>query len=116
MSDDLAHKRCGPCEGSTDALSAIAIKALLKQVPGWEQNTEGTEIHHAFTFKDFASAMEFANKIAAVADEENHHPDLIVSWGLVKVSLTTHAINGLSKNDFILAAKINSLTNNVIVI
>ncbi|MBX4191882.1 4a-hydroxytetrahydrobiopterin dehydratase [Candidatus Parcubacteria bacterium] len=107
----LAKKRCIPCEGGVEALSPKEAEKLRTE----ELNDEWMLIDDAhllvreFRFKNFADAMTFANKIAKIADEENHHPELNVGWGHVGVELTTHAIHGLSENDFILAAKIDEL-------
>lgn len=109
MSDDLAHKRCVPCEGGFPALTKDQASDYLPHVPEWKMNDAGTEIARTFKFADFAEALEFANKIGELAQEEWHHPDLSVAWGNVGVLLTTHAVKGLSENDFIMAAKIDLL-------
>ena len=110
---NLLSKKCIPCEGGTPPLTEVEISEYLKQVSGWnvmiDHEGEIKNIVKDFKFKDFAEAMAFANKIAALAEEEGHHPDLKVSWGKVGVELSTHAVGGLSENDFILAAKIDSL-------
>ena len=77
---------------------------MLKKVKGWELNEN--EIRKAYKFKDFSESMKFVNMVANVAEEEGHHPDILISWNKVTLTLTTHAISGLSENDFILAAKI----------
>jgi 4a-hydroxytetrahydrobiopterin dehydratase len=82
---------------------------LLAQTPGWRIAADGLSLSREFTFKNFVEAMNFANKITPIAESEGHHPDLAVSWGKVTVTLMTHAIGGLSENDFILAAKIDSI-------
>ena len=82
---------------------------MMDNVPGWELNEKGTVIERTYTFKDFAEALAFANKVGALAEEEGHHPDMFVAWGKVRLTLTTHAVKGLSENDFILAAKINGI-------
>lgn len=82
---------------------------LLEQTPGWQIATDGLSLSREFTFRNFVEAMDFANTITPVAEGEGHHPDLAVGWGKVVVTLTTHAIGGLSENDFILAAKINGI-------
>lgn len=82
---------------------------LLEQTPGWVIAADGLSLSREFTFKSFVEAMDFANKITPIAESEGHHPDLAVSWGKVVVTLITHAIGGLSENDFILAAKINEI-------
>jgi 4a-hydroxytetrahydrobiopterin dehydratase len=107
--NELLSKKCIPCEGGTLPLSKDEIDVLHEQVPEWVVSSDIKKISRAFKFKDFAEAMIFANKIATVAEEEGHHPDLLVAWGKLGVELSTHAIGGLSENDFILAAKIDAL-------
>jgi 4a-hydroxytetrahydrobiopterin dehydratase len=107
--DDLLSKKCIPCEGGTPPLAPEEVTGYLKKVSGWEVSLNSQEIFKEFVFKDFMGAMNFANDIAKVAEAEGHHPDLTISWGKVIVSLTTHSIGGLSENDFILAAKIDTL-------
>ncbi len=106
---DLLHKKCIPCEGGTAPLNRAEAEEYLDQVSGWEFARQGKGITKSFEFPDFKSAMAFANQIGTLAEEEGHHPDLTVAWGKVGVSLTTHAIGGLSENDFILAAKVDAL-------
>ncbi len=108
--EDLAQKKCVACEGGTVPLNKIEAEVLLKQVKDWTLSDDGKQISKQFKFKNFAEALAFTNKIGAVAEEEGHHPDLTLAWGKVGVSLTTHAIGGLSENDFILAAKIDTVT------
>lgn len=103
----LAEKKCIPCEGGVEPLSIEQARKLGEQILGWE--IDDKHIEKTFAFADFAQAMEFANKIARIAEEENHHPELHISWGKVRVELSTHKIGGLSENDFILAAKIDKL-------
>ncbi len=103
----LLGKKCTPCEGETKPLSMEQVRKLGEQIPDWK--IEDKHIEKTFTFADFAQAIDFANKIAKVAEEENHHPELHISWGKVRVELYTHKIGGLSENDFILAAKIDKL-------
>lgn len=87
-----------------------AAEELQKQLdPEWMLVDQAHLLVREFRFKDFAEAMVFANKVAAVAEEENHHPDLSISWGSVSVELSTHAVGGLTENDFILAAKIDTI-------
>ena len=90
-------------------LAEAEIDSLRDQVSGWQVSVDLKKISKEFKFRDFGGAMGFANKIAALAEEEGHHPDLQVSWGKVVVELSTHSIGGLSENDFILAAKIDTL-------
>lgn len=106
---DLIQKKCLPCTAGATPLSREEAATLLSQVPEWTLGGEGTEISRTFRFPDFKGALAFANRVGDLAEEEGHHPDLLVSWGKVKVLLSTHAIKGLSENDFILAAKIDAL-------
>ncbi|KKR51149.1 MAG: hypothetical protein UT84_C0002G0010 [Candidatus Curtissbacteria bacterium GW2011_GWA1_40_16] len=108
--DDLASKKCVPCEGGTPPMPRGDAEALLAHVLGWEILDEGVlKIKRNFKFKDFKSALSFVNKVGAIAEEEGHHPDIEFGWGKARISLFTHAVSGLSENDFILAAKINKL-------
>ena len=105
----LGDKHCVPCEAGTTPLSMHEAKELLKQVVGWAPGEDGKWIVKQFKFSDFVEAMNFSNKITPVAEREGHHPDLHISYAKVLVELSTHAIKGLSENDFILASKIDSL-------
>ena len=110
MPVDLATKHCAPCEGGTKPMSRSEAEAYLAQVPGWKLvEGERLKIARSVKFKDFAQAMTFVNRLAEVAEVEGHHPDFCVSWNRVKLELVTHAIGGLSENDFIMAAKISEL-------
>ncbi len=104
---ELMRKRCKPCEGDVPPLTMPQSEEYLKQARGW--TLEGKRITKKFTFKNFKETMKFVNKVADLAEREGHHPDMEVSYGYVIINLTTHAINGLSENDFILAVKINQL-------
>lgn len=104
----LATKHCVPCHGGTPRLTASEVKALLPRVPAW-QVVDDVRLTRTFRFKDFAVPMAFANEIASVGEAEGHHPDLHIHWGRLEVEITTHAIEGLSENDFILAARIDRL-------
>ena len=107
----LSNKKCKPCEGGVPPLTQEASKELLKQLkPEWMLIDGGRMLATTYTFRDFVETMNFVNKIAAVAEEEQHHPDLTISYNNLGVELTTHAIGGLSENDFILASKIDELT------
>jgi len=107
---DLAKKKCVPCEGNMPPLTPEAAMELYKQLnPEWHVVDDAHLLSRHFTFKDFAETMTFVNKVAAIAEAEGHHPDLTVSYGGVTVELMTHAIGGLSENDFIVAAKIDEL-------
>lgn len=106
---ELKTKRCLPCEGGTKPLASEQINQLISEVDGWIVNKEKNLIQKRFEFKNFYKTMSFVNAIAWIANQENHHPDLQVSYNYCVVNFTTHAINGLSENDFICAAKVNSL-------
>ncbi|MDX9918338.1 MAG: 4a-hydroxytetrahydrobiopterin dehydratase [Gudongella sp.] len=102
-------KRCEPCEVGAIPLLPFEIEDNLKRISaGWESKDD-KHIEKKFSFKDFAEAMEFANKIARLAEEEGHHPTLTIAWGMVRVKLYTSKIGGLHENDFIMAAKIDEL-------
>lgn len=105
---DLAKKRCTSCEGGTAALSRGDITPLLAQLRGWEV-IDNHHLRKSWTFPDFKSALEFVNRVGELAERENHHPDLYLSWGKARVETWTHNVNGLTQNDFILAAKIDEL-------
>ena len=104
---DLTQKKCIPCEGGMPPLNEGEIEKLLKHVNRW--NVEDGRLTKQFNFKDFREAMGFVNKIAEVAESEGHHPDIMIHYSQVNIELWTHAINGLSENDFIIAAKIDEL-------
>jgi 4a-hydroxytetrahydrobiopterin dehydratase len=106
---DLTQKKCVACEGNVPPLNKIEADILLKQIPDWTVSDDVKILSRKFTFKNFAHALSFTDKIGAIAEGEGHHPDLELGWGYVGVTLTTHAINGLSENDFIVAAKINQI-------
>ena len=110
MTSDLATKRCTPCERGHKPMAPTAAEGYLAQVPGWRLvSGEPLKITRKLRFKDFAQAMQFVNRIAEIAEAEGHHPDFCVSWNRVELELVTHAIGGLSENDFIMAAKINEV-------
>lgn len=105
----LASYHCEPCSKDTVPLSQTESEGLLTQLPEWQLDEQASAIHCKKTFKNFLKALEWVNQVAAVAEVEGHHPDLCMGWGYAEVHLTTHAIGGLSRNDFIVAAKINQL-------
>jgi len=109
MSVDLLSKRCLACEAGVPPLAADKIKQLLSQVETWSTNNDNTVITRRFSFKNFYQTMGFVNAVAWIANKENHHPDLEVGFNYCVVNFTTHAIKGLTENDFICAAKINAL-------
>lgn len=105
---ELREKRCEPCHGGTPPLSPERAQELVKNLHGW--SLDGQAIQRGFRFKNFTETIDFVNRIAELAERENHHPDLLVQYNKLTVTLSTHAIGGLSENDFILAAKIDALT------
>jgi 4a-hydroxytetrahydrobiopterin dehydratase len=105
--NELARKKCVPCEGGVAPLSPEQVKPLLKGLAGWA--LDGGMISRTYKFKNYYETMAFVNAAAWVSHREDHHPDLVVKWGECKVSYVTHAINGLSENDFICAAKLDAL-------
>lgn len=109
MKCDLQSKHCVPCEGGVAPLSAKEAEKLLADIPGWEINPDHTEIMHRFTFRNFYVTMGFVNAVAWMAHQENHHPDMEVGFNYCTIRYSTHAIKGLSENDFICAAKVNGL-------
>ena len=106
---DLAQKKCVPCEVGGKPLTKEEAQVLLAQTPGWQLDEDAKKISRNFTFKNFKEALAFTNKVGAIGEAEGHHPDMLLKWGKVAIELSTHAIKGLSENDFILAAKINAL-------
>ncbi len=105
---DLTQLKCAPCEGIGRPMTAKEAKEYLKKVKDWKIN--GKMIEKKFKFKDFMAAINFINKVASIAEEEGHHPDIhLTGWNKVKFELTTHELGGLTQNDFILAAKIDKL-------
>lgn len=112
MSKDLLSKKCKPCEGGVDPFDADTAHVYLFDTPGWIIDSESKKIEKEFKLKKFINSIEFVNAIADLAELEGHHPDIFINFNTVKLELTTHAIKGLSENDFIMAAKINDLYKN----
>lgn len=106
MATNLADRRCVPCHGGVPPLTAEETAPLLAQLDGWAI-AEGHKLNKAFKFRNFVRAVDFVNRLTPVAEEEGHHPDLHVRWGEVRVELWTHAIDGLTESDFVMAAKID---------
>lgn len=104
---DLTAKRCLPCEGGIPALSPEAAQAMLANLDHWDIKKDHREIMRSFHFKNFDETMIFVNSIAWMASKEGHHPDLEVSYSHVLVRYSTHAVGGLTENDFICAAKVD---------
>ncbi len=103
----LKNKKCVPCDGGTPALSQERIRELLPELSGWD--VRDGKLRKDLKFADFLSAMSFLNSLAEVAEREGHHPDFCVHYDRVELTVWTHAIGGLSENDFILASKIDAL-------
>lgn len=105
---DLSKKDCVPCEDKDfPPLTPAQAEGFMEHVPKWSLREDSREVHRVFRFKDFKEALSFVNKVGDVAEEQGHHPDIRLSWGMVEVSLSTHSIGGLSENDFIVAARID---------
>ncbi|MCI0743464.1 MAG: 4a-hydroxytetrahydrobiopterin dehydratase [Gemmataceae bacterium] len=107
---NLRRKHCVPCEGGTPPLHRNEVRTLLKQLPHWKLTADGVRIRREWLVKDFMAALDFFERVGDLAEEEGHHPDLhLVSYRNVAIELWTHAAQGLTENDFILAAKIDQL-------
>ena len=108
----LTQERCAACRGDSPLVSEAESRELQPQIPDWTIiEREGIRrLERIFIFKDFAEALAFTNRVGALAESEGHHPAILTEWGRVTVALWTHAIRGLHRNDFIMAAKIDSLT------
>lgn len=108
MSEELSLKKCVPCEGGMPAMSPAQTNQYLSQVLGWEL-IDNLKIKKDFKFKDFKQSLDFVNKVGALAEQEQHHPNITIIYNKVRIALSTHAIGGLSQNDFIMAAKIDKI-------
>ena len=110
--NDLLKKKCTPCEGGVIAFDISEIHRYQKKVDGWSLNENQEKIFFLekdFKFKNFVESQNFVNNVGKISEDEGHHPDIIFGWGYAKIKITTHAIKGLSENDFILAAKIDKI-------
>lgn len=111
---NLKDKKCLPCEGGVIPFDISEIHKYQKKVDGWEIIKNEKEIfflNKRFNFKNFLQSQNFINDVGKISEEENHHPDISFGWGYAVIQITTHSIEGLSENDFILAAKIDQLIN-----
>jgi 4a-hydroxytetrahydrobiopterin dehydratase len=111
---DLTSKKCVPCEGGVPSLDLSEIHKYQKKVDGWNVKSNKKKIYFLeknFKFKNFIESQKFINKVGEISEQEGHHPDILFGWGYARISITTHAIEGLSENDFILAAKIDQFSN-----
>ena len=111
MKIDLKNMKCEPCSGKTPKLKPEEISNYLSQLEGWSVNNEQEMIFKKFNYKNFKKALEFTNLVGNIAEFEGHHPDISLGWGYSIVMLHTHAIKGLSVNDFVLALRIDELNN-----
>ena len=112
--DELLKKKCVPCEGGVIPFDISEIHKYQKKVDGWDiiKNDENIFLlEKNFKFKNFKDSQTFINNVGKISEEEGHHPDIFFGWGYAKINITTHAIEGLCENDFILAAKIDKIFN-----
>ena len=110
--NDLLNKKCAPCEGGVLPFDISEIHKYQKKVDGWDVLKDEKEIFFLtkkFSFKNFINSQKFINKVGEISENEGHHPDILFGWGYAEIKITTHVIEGLSENDFILAAKIGQL-------
>ena len=110
--EDLADKKCIPCEGGIPSFDISEIHKYLKKVDGWDVKKEDTETYYLikeFKFQNFMESINFINKVGKISEKEGHHPDIWFGWGYAKIKIFTHAIKGLHESDFVLAAKIDRI-------
>ena len=110
MSEQLADKKCVPCRGDVPPLKGMELEKVHASVPQWIVE-RGHHIHREYRFPDFKQALDFVNRVGAIAEEQGHHPDILLGWGKADITLWTHKIDGLSESDFIMAAKIDRVLN-----
>ena len=111
---DLTEKKCLPCEGGVIPFDISEIHKYQKKVDGWDLAKDNKEVYFLnkkFNFDNFVESQKFVNQVGKISEEEGHHPDILFGWGYAEIKITTHAIEGLSENDFILAAKIDKIIN-----
>jgi len=108
MPEDLASQTCVPCRGGVPPLKGAELQQVLQQIPQWKAVNEH-HITRAFTFPDFKQALAFVNRVGELAEQQGHHPDILLTWGKAEITLWTHKIDGLTRSDFIMAAKIDHL-------
>ena len=110
--NDLANKKCIPCEGAISGFDISEIHKYLKMVDGWEVNSDESQVYYLikkFKFNNFLESQNFVNQVSYIAEKEAHHPDIIFGWGYATIQIFTHKIKGLVESDFILAAKIDKI-------
>ena len=111
--DELADKKCVPCEGGIPAFDTLQIHKYLKKVDGWNVKKDKDEsffIEKEFKFENFLKSQNFINSVGEIAEKEGHHPDISFGWGYARIKIFTHAIKGLAESDFVLAAKIDKIS------
>jgi 4a-hydroxytetrahydrobiopterin dehydratase len=111
---DLAQKECVPCKGGVPPLKGDDLKALAGQLGGGWQVIGEHHLEREFKFKDFRAALDFTNRVSELAETQNHHPDIYLAWGKVKLTLWTHKIDGLTESDFVFASKVNKLVSSIL--
>jgi 4a-hydroxytetrahydrobiopterin dehydratase len=109
MTEQLADKKCVPCRGGVPPLKGKELEKLHQSVPKWTVAKEH-HLHREFKFPDFKQALDFVNRVGALAEEQGHHPDISLAWGKAEITLWTHKIDGLTESDFIMAAKIDRVS------
>jgi len=112
--NDLKDKKCKPCEGGVTPFDISEIQKYQKKVDGWKiikNDKDNFFLEKKFNFKNFKDSQDFVNNVGRISEDEGHHPDIVFGWGYAKINITTHAIEGLSENDFILASKIDQITS-----
>jgi 4a-hydroxytetrahydrobiopterin dehydratase len=105
----LANEKCVPCRGGVPALKGDELRVLAGELDGRWSVVEDHHLEREYAFPDFVSALAFTNRVGALAEEEGHHPDINLGWGKVKITIWTHKVDGLTRSDFILAAKIDGI-------
>ncbi|MFQ5703103.1 MAG: 4a-hydroxytetrahydrobiopterin dehydratase [Gemmatimonadales bacterium] len=109
MTSDLANKQCVPCRGGVPPLAPPRLAELANELGGTWNVVDDHHLENEYQFKDFATALEFTNRVGALAEDQGHHPDIYLAWGKVGIKIWTHKINGLTESDFVLAAKIDTV-------
>ena len=107
MVEDLNNKSCVPCQGGMTPLSSNEANEYKKKVPKWDLVEQSSKLRREFNFDNFKNSLKFIDRVAAIAEEEGHHPDIEFGWGYARIYIYTHEIDGLHENDFILASKID---------
>jgi 4a-hydroxytetrahydrobiopterin dehydratase len=109
MSSDLADRQCVPCGGGVPPLKGTDVRKLSEQLAGSWKVVEEHHLEKEYRFPNFAEALAFTNRVGAVAEEQDHHPDIFLAWGKVEIKIWTHKIDGLTESDFIFAAKADAV-------